>query len=205
MKLIIGLGNPGEKYDNTRHNIGFDVVSHLLQDFETVSQTTWATEKKFKSDIATFEWQPKSGDLEKVILAKPLTFMNNSGEAVRLVADFYKISPDDIWVIHDELDLPVGTLKIRNGGSGAGHHGIESIIQSLGTDKFWRFRLGIGVNRNHDEMGNHEVRNAADFVLDKFSHGEVGKVRELIKRTQKAITCALEESMTAAMNQYNTK
>ena len=107
--------------------------------------------------------------------------------------------------MYDELDLPVGTLKIRNGGSGAGHHGIESIMDALGTDKFWRFRLGIGVSRNHDEMGRQKIRDASEFVLEKFGQGEAGKIRELVKRTQKALLCALEEGLESAMNQYNTK
>jgi PTH1 family peptidyl-tRNA hydrolase len=205
MKLVVGLGNPGEKYENTRHNLGFDVVSHFLQSTKQAGKTTWSTEKKLKSDLASFEWEKKNGEKEKVLLIKPLTYMNNSGMAVRLIADYYKIDPESIWIVYDELDLPVGSLKIRQGGSGAGHHGIESIIESLGTDKFWRFRLGIGVSRNHEEMGHHTVKDASDFVLDTFSHEEAGKVRELVKRAQKALCCALDESLEAAMNQYNTK
>lgn len=205
MKLIVGLGNPGEKYENTRHNLGFDVVESFLQDFEPEKKTNWTTKKDFKSDIATIDWNQQDGEVERVILARPLTFMNHSGMAVQLITSYYKIEPSDLWVIHDELDLPVGSLKIRLGGSGAGHHGIESIIESIGTDKFWRFRMGIGVSHNHGEVAEHRGRDVSDFVLDRFEHGEVGKVRELIKRTQKALSCALEEGLDAAMNKYNTK
>jgi PTH1 family peptidyl-tRNA hydrolase len=205
MKLIVGLGNPGEKYENTRHNLGFDVLSHFLQDSTSVQHTNWSTQQKLKSEIAQLDGTSKIHTNEKIILAKPLTYMNNSGMAVRLIADYYKIDSSDIWVVYDELDLPVGSLKIRFGGSGAGHHGIESIIDALGTDKFWRFRLGIGVARNHKELGDHHVRDAADFVLDTFSSGEKGKVRELMKRAQKALCCALEEDLESAMNQYNSK
>lgn len=205
MKLIVGLGNPGEKYESTRHNLGFDVVTHFLQYFQAASQARWSEDKKLKSQIAQFDTVQQNGDQEKVILAKPLTYMNNSGMAVKLIVDYYKIDPSDIWIVYDELDLPVGSLKIRNGGSGAGHHGIESIIDALGTDKFWRFRLGIGVSHNHEEMAHHRVKDASDFVLETFSHEEAGKVRELIKRAQKALSCALEDGLDAAMNQYNSK
>ncbi len=204
MKLIVGLGNPGEKYENTRHNLGFDVVTHFVQDTHSETNTKWSSDKKLKSEIVSFDWNADNGT-EKIILAKPHTYMNNSGMAVRLVIDYYKISPNDTWIVYDELDLPVGSLKIRNGGSGAGHHGIESIMDALGTDKFWRFRLGIGVSRNHEELAHHHVKDASDFVLDKFSHEELGKVRELIKRTSKALKCALDTDLTSAMNQFNSK
>src|SRR5258705_3926521 len=151
MKLIVGLGNPGEKYTHTRHNFGFTVVDKFLKDFEPVSTTVWSVNEKLKSDIALLDWKPKVGKLERVILAKPLTYMNNSGLAVGLITAFYKIDPEDIWVVYDELDLPVGAMKIRFGGAAAGHHGVESIMEHLKTDKFWRFRLGIGVTRvRHD-------------------------------------------------------
>lgn len=200
MKLLIGLGNPGEKYKNTRHNLGFDVIDGFLQDFTPVEKTTWKEDKKLKSQLVQIDLKD-----EKVILTKPQTYMNNSGLAVRLIADYYKIAPEDIFVVYDELDLPVGSLKIRFGGSGAGHKGIESIIEQLGTDKFWRFRLGIGVSRNHEGMGNHKIHDASDFVLERFARGEIGKVRELMKRAQKALACALEEGLESAMNRYNTK
>lgn len=204
MKLIVGLGNPGEKYENTRHNLGFDVLNHFFKSV-TESGSSWSVDKKMKSDIATLEYTTKEKKAEKVILIKPRTFMNSSGVAVHLMADFYKVEPDDIWIVYDELDLPVGTLKIRNGGSGAGHRGVESILESLGTDKFWRFRLGIGVSHNHEGMGQRKVKDASEFVLERFSSGEAGKVRELIKRADKALTCALSEGLEAAMNQYNSK
>jgi peptidyl-tRNA hydrolase, PTH1 family len=117
MKLIVGLGNPGKEYEKTRHNLGFMAVERFLKDFEQVRDTAWENSTKFKSDIVQIEWQPKHGTLEKVILAKPKTFMNNSGLAVKLIVDFYKIPAKDIWVVHDEIDLPLGTLKIRFGGA----------------------------------------------------------------------------------------
>lgn len=205
MKLIVGLGNPGVKYEKTRHNLGFMVVERFLKDFETVEKTEWENSEKFKSDIARIEWQPRHGILEKVILAKPKTYMNNSGLAVHLISDFYKLEPEDVWTIHDDIDLPLGSMKIRLGGASAGHHGVESIMKHLGTDKFWRFRMGIGSRNEKLKMKNEKLRDVEDFVLGKFSGKERGKVRELIKRSAAAIEMALEEGLGVAMNRFNTK
>lgn len=202
MKLIVGLGNPGEKYEKTRHNLGFMIVEKFLKNFEPVKDTVWENVKKFKSDIAKIEWQPKHGALEQVILVKPKTFMNNSGMAVRLVADFYKIKLEDVWIINDDIDLPLGTLKIRFGGASAGHRGIDSVIESLGTDKFWRFRLGIGEKR---ELNDSRIKDVDGFVLGTFSGSEKGKLKELIKKATKAIEEGLENDLKSAMNRFNTK
>lgn len=205
MKLIVGLGNPGEKYLHTRHNLGFDTVDKFLRLKEPLKASNWESKPKLKADIAQIDVVSKeSGDL-RVLLAKPTTYMNLSGIAVSNLALFYKIDPADIIIVHDELDLPVGSMKIRFGGAAAGNHGVESIIEKLGTDKFWRMRLGIGVTKHHDEMAKHTVRNAEDFVLGTFSHDEAGKVRELVKKATKALAVCLEESMERAMNQFNTK
>lgn len=202
MKLIVGLGNPGEKYEKTRHNLGFMVVEKFFKDFEPVKNTIWEDSKKFKSDIVQIEWQPKHGSLEKVILVKPKTYMNNSGMAVRLISDFYKIKPEDTWIANDDIDLPLGTLKIRFGGASAGHRGIDSVMEHLGTDKFWRFRLGIGEKR---ELNDSRLKNVDDFVLGTFSAAEKGKVKELIKKASKAIEEGLENGLESAMNRFNTK
>lgn len=198
MKLIIGLGNPGEKYQNTRHNLGFMVAERFLKDFEPVMQTVWTNEPKFKSEIAKIEWQPKSGSLEKIILAKPKTYMNDSGVAVQLLTSYFSLLTSNVWVIHDDIDIPLGMMKIRLGGSAGGHKGVESIIQALGTDQFWRFRLGIGEQ-------NEKLRNVDKFVLGTFEEGEKGKERELIKKGSKAIQLALEKGLESAMNKFNTK
>lgn len=202
MKLIVGLGNPGEKYEKTRHNLGFMTVEKFLKDFETVKNTSWENSTKFKSDISQIEWQPKHGNLEKVILVKPKTYMNNSGLAVKIIADFYRISPDHIWIMHDDIDLPLGTMKIRFGGASAGHHGVESIIEHLGSDKFWRFRLGVGEKR---ELNDSRIKNVDDFVLGSFAGAEKGRLKDLIKRGVNAIETSLEDSLEAAMNRFNTK
>lgn len=213
MKLIVGLGNPGEKYEATRHNLGFMVVEKFLKDFEPLNKTSWSDEKKLKSDVTLFDWQPKTGKAERVILAKPKTFMNNSGMAVRLIVDFYKIQPEDVWIVYDELDLPVGSMKIRLGGAAAGHRGVESIMVSLGTDKFWRFRMGIGLPHGHKVDGDgvehvqsrRTVGNTEDYVLGTFGTQDRNKIREMIKYGSKAFEVALEKGMESAMNRFNTK
>jgi PTH1 family peptidyl-tRNA hydrolase len=203
MKLIVGLGNPGIRHEKTRHNLGFAIVDAFLKDFSSSTQNSWREEKKFQGEIAEINWQPKKGKAEKVILAKPLTYMNGSGVAVVLISKFYKISPEDIWVIHDEIDLPLGGMKIRFGGASAGHKGVESIIEHLGTDKFWRFRIGIG--QQHEKVHDRKVKAIDNYVLGEFSEGEKGKAREIIKKSVKAVQDALEEGLEKAMNRFNAK
>lgn len=205
MKLIVGLGNPGEKYISTRHNLGFMVVEHFLKDFQSAKNTLWENSSKFKSDIAQIEWQPQHGTLEKVILAKPQTYMNNSGLAISLISQYLNISISDIWVIHDDIDLPLGAMKIRFGGASAGHHGVESIMKHLHTDKFWRFRMGTGLKNQKLNIKNQKLRNVEDFVLSGFTGGEKGKVKHLIKRGVNAIETSLEYGLEKAMNRFNTK
>lgn len=205
MKLIVGLGNPGEKYEHTRHNLGFLVVEKFLKDVHSAQDTVWQHEKKFKADISRIALHTKYEGEVELLLVKPRTYMNNSGMAVSLLAGFYKIESSDIWIVNDELDLPLGSMKIRFGGAAAGHRGVESVMESLGTDKFWRFRLGIGESRNHAEIAKHKVTDVDEFVLGKFSHAEAGKERELIKRGAKAIATALDVGLEKAMNQFNTK
>ena len=120
MKLIVGLGNPGKKYRNTRHNIGFMVLDGLLGKLTPVGETVWQQSKKFNSLIAK---------IDDIILVKPQTFMNASGIAVAKIASYYHIEPVEIWVVHDEVDLPLGKIRIRKGGGTAGHRGLESIIE----------------------------------------------------------------------------
>ncbi len=199
MKLIIGLGNPGEQYEKTRHNIGFMVVEQFLKDLESVKHSTWSDSKKFKSDIAELEWVPERGDSEKIVLVKPKTYMNNSGMAIKLLINFYKVQLNDVWIIHDDVDLPLGTLRIRFGGGSAGHRGLESILELFPTGDFWRFRCGIG--RPEGVVGE----GVQDFVVAPFSHQEKSRVREVVHHTAKALETALEEGMDSAMNHYNTR
>ncbi len=215
MKLIVGLGNPGEQYEQTRHNLGFLVLDRFLKDITPVKESIWELSTKMKSKIFLIEWQPKKGSSEKVLLAKPNTFMNNSGKAVQLLADFYKIESQDIWVVHDDLDLPLGKLKIRFGGAGAGHHGIENIMTCIGTDKFWRFRLGIGnprhtINRSDAEneekmISRRHLGSTTDFVLGVLEGKEWSSARKLVKDTVESLEVALENGLESAMNRFNTK
>lgn len=159
MRLIVGLGNPGKEYTDTRHNLGWMVIDALGQKLEVGD---WRAERSYESDIAEY----RSASDERWMLAKPTTFMNNSGRAVANLARFYKVAPADILVVHDELDLPLGTLRLRLGGSAAGHHGIESIAYQLGSDAFWRLRCGIS---SKTETRPNET---SDFVLGRFSADE---------------------------------
>ena len=139
--------------------------------------------------------------------------MNNSGMAVRLISDFYKINSSDVWILHDDIDLPLGSMKIRFGGASAGHHGVESVMEHLGTDRFWRFRLGIGEQKSPLRQGsegqakikNQKLRNVEDFVLSDFTGSEKGKLKNLVKRGVNAVETSLENGMDAAMNRFNTK
>lgn len=193
MYLIVGLGNPGDKFINTRHNLGFEGVDLLRRKLELPEFTK---EDKFKSEIT------KNSE---VILAKPHTFMNRSGMAVAPIANFFKIKPEEIIVIHDELDLPLGHIKIRVGGSDAGHHGIESITTLLGSEKFIRVRLGIG--NWHAISGEHKHASfkAEKFVTEEFLTSEKSKVKAMIKRAVKAVEAILEHGVEKAQNQYNDK
>lgn len=196
MKLIVGLGNPGEKYKKTRHNMGFMVVEKLASIIEC-SGPSWKYEEKFKSEILK---------VDDLILAKPRTFMNNSGMAVSLLTSYFKLSTFDLWVVHDDIDLPLGSIRIRLGGSFGGHRGVESVIEKLGTDKFWRFRLGINSHlslMDHELHKKERIKNVEDYVLGEFPKEEAGKVKDLTERGAKAIEKGLKEGLESAMNKYN--
>lgn len=208
MRLIVGLGNPGGEYKDTRHNIGFMVVDKLAKELGS-GGIVWQEEEKFKSTVAKF------GD---VLLVKPVIFMNNSGIAVSSVMRFYKCEPSDVWVVHDDIDLPLGKIRIRSGGGSAGHNGIESIIKELGTDQFTRFRLGIGrgklfgKGREEGEGGEKRERSqdkrlyhrsVVSFVLSHFSQGEAGALKHLIKNGTEAVEIALDKGIEKAMNRFN--
>lgn len=161
MKLIIGLGNPETRYDNTRHNIGFRLISN----YAIKKEVEFKRKDKFRAEIAEIPGH------KKVILAKPTTYYNLSGEAALLITEYYKIAPEDVLVIHDELDLPLGTIRTRQGGSDAGNNGIKSVNQRCG-DGTGRLRVGI----TSDEKGAIED---ADFVLSKFSDVEHKKLSRI--------------------------
>jgi PTH1 family peptidyl-tRNA hydrolase len=194
MILIIGLGNPGEKYEKTRHNLGFVVLDGLLQDLTKVEKTTWKMDKKFNSLMAR---------INDLILVKPQTMMNASGFSVSKLASFYKIKPENIWIVHDDVDLPLGKIKIRMGGGTAGHHGVESVIDKLGTDQFVRFRLGIGHPQKKGKLEIRGERAVDDYVLKEFDVNEASEVKKMIKKAIQAIKIALDKGLEKAMNRFN--
>ncbi len=192
MILIVGLGNPGQKYQNNRHNIGFI----LLDAFAYKYQSQFEYQKKFNADIAEINDQNLYS--ENIILAKPQTFMNNSGEAVQKLAQFYKILPQNIWLIYDELDLEIGHLKIKKNGSGGTHNGLKSIVTHIGKD-FPRFKVGI----ESRGLTASQLQDTASFVLSDFFEKEKDIIAESLDKTIKAIETALKEGIDQAMNKFN--
>lgn len=199
MKLIVGLGNPGEKYQDTRHNVGFMVVDRYIKDSLplSLSSKAWKLSEKFKAKICR---------INNNLIIKPQTFMNLAGLAVAKIANFYKIEPVNIWVIHDDIDLPLGKIRLRMGGASAGHHGIDSIIEHLGMADFVRIRLGIGrgkldVHKSSDvNLGKRAIEK---FVISPFEAGEKSTARRMVKKCSEAIGYTLEQGLEKAKNKYN--
>lgn len=157
MKLIIGLGNPGREYGGTRHNVGFEILNRFMIYDLRFKNVNFESNRKFEVEFAR---------AEDLILAKPMTFMNNSGRAVKKLVDFYKVSLSDLWIVHDDLDIPLGEYKIQMGVGPKIHNGVVSVEESLGTNDFWRVRIGVD---NRD--GSREIRGE-DYVLGKFKEDE---------------------------------
>lgn len=166
MKLIVGLGNPGKKYENTRHNVGFLVLDKIISNIQY--QISKINKKEINAEIYS-----TAINEQKIILAKPLTFMNESGLAVQALVNFYKINLSDIIVVHDDKDLPLGDVRVQTDRGPAGHNGIISIIEKLGTKNFTRVRMGVA-----GEM--LEKMDTADFVLEKFTPSEKETLNKMI-------------------------
>jgi PTH1 family peptidyl-tRNA hydrolase len=184
MRLMVGLGNPGPEYAKTRHNVGFQVADELAR--------RWGLEfrrGKWKSLVAA-----GSAHGQSVVLLKPQTFMNDSGQAVGGAAQFYKAEPADVLVVYDDIDLPLGKLRLREQGSHGGHNGVRSIIQHLHSMAFPRLKVGVGRPARGDP---------ADHVLTGFRKHELPIVEELIPRAADAVETALRDGVIAAMNQFN--
>ena len=186
-ELIVGLGNPEAKYDKTRHNIGFAAVDQLAK----IWQMPLKENKRFQGFFA--EGVASGG--HKVRLLKPLTYMNRSGQSVRAVTDWYKVSPQSVLVIYDDMDLPVGRLRMRLSGSAGGHNGMKSIIAHLGSKDFPRLRIGIGKSDGKKETIGH--------VLGKFSPDESKTIEEILYVSVKAIELSLKEGVEKSMSRYN--
>ena len=187
MRIIIGLGNPTREYQATRHNIGFDTITRLSDEYNIPLD--------FKKHKAICGRGYLGG--EKVIPAQPQTYMNLSGESVRELVDFYKVTNEDIIVIYDDVALDVGQLRIRPKGSAGGHNGIKSIIAHLGTQEFPRIRIGVGEKPKNWDL--------ADYVLGRFADEEQPVIREALGRAAQACECIITDGIEEAMNRYNRK
>ena len=188
MKMIVGLGNPGKEYEHTRHNVGFDVMSVLAEKLD-VKASSWKAEHRAHTARAMI-------GTEKVLLVKPQTFMNLSGEAVRELNDYYKLGgARDVIVISDDVALPVGSLRIRVKGSAGGHNGLKNIIQHLGSEDFIRVRVGVG-GPSEDMVGH---------VLGHFGKEDAAVMKESCKKAADAIECIITDGADIAMSRYNSK
>jgi PTH1 family peptidyl-tRNA hydrolase len=185
MKLIVGLGNPGARYAETRHNVGWRVAEELARRAEA---GPW--KEKFEARVT----EARRGG-EKVVVAQPLTYMNRSGIAVRQLMDFWKVGSEDLLVVMDDLALELGRIRLRSEGSDGGHNGLESVIAHLGSEAFARLRVGIGPGPAAEEQ--------ADFVLAPFAEAEQPVIAEAITRAADAAECWATEGLEAAMNRFN--
>lgn len=187
MKVIVGLGNPDRKYHGTRHNIGFQAIDYLAD--------------KYRITVDTKKHRGLTGkgfvEGQKVILVKPQTYMNLSGECLRQIMDFYKLEPEDFIVIYDDINLDVGQLRIRKKGSAGGHNGIKSIISHLGSQDFPRIRIGVGEKPKEYDL--------VDYVLGHFSKEELKIYDEIMPNVAGAVELMVWDDIDQAMNQYNKK
>ena len=184
--LLVGLGNPGDQYENTRHNVGFMVIDELA---DRANVPVQKLKYRALTNTATLGGQ-------KVLLMKPITYMNLSGEAVRQAVDIYKVPADHVLVISDDTALAVGRLRIRKGGSAGGHNGLKNIIQQLGTDQFPRVRLGVGEKPHPDY-------DLADWVLGRFQGEDKKAIDAAVKKAADAIECILSQGLDKGMNRFN--
>ena len=184
--LLVCLGNPGKQYEGTRHNIGFMAADELAR--REGIKINRLRDRSLTGDL-------RLGD-QRVLVLKPQTFMNLSGEAVKLAGGFYKIPPDHVLVISDDVSLPLGKLRIRAGGSAGGHNGLKNIIAHLGTDQFPRVKVGVGAPAHPD----HEM---VDWVIGNFSSAERKVVEDAVSRAVDAALCVMERGVTEAQNRYN--
>jgi len=193
-QLIVGLGNPGTKYDRTRHNIGFEAIDTLSKHW----RINLSEQRKFQGIFG--EGIGLHGD--KVRLLKPLTYMNLSGQSIRAVLDWYKISPEAVLVIYDDMDLPVGKMRLRQSGSAGGHNGMKSTIAHLGTQNFPRLRIGIGSPKDQVASSNGEV---VSHVLGRFSAPESKVMAEVLQLVVDTIELSLKQGVPKAMSLYNNR
>jgi len=188
MILLVGLGNPGEKYEKTRHNIGFRIIDAFA---EKNNFPAFKFAQKFNTFTAEENFAAK-----KILLAKPQTFMNNSGKAIQKIISFNKLPIPNLWVINDDIDLPIGKIKISKESGSAGHKGVESIISNLSSQSFIRFRIGV-------QPAKGKPKRVEGFVIKNFSKDEEKIIPEIIGKAVSAIETALTDGLEKAMNLYN--
>lgn len=193
MRLIIGLGNPGKLYEQSRHNVGFMCLNYF------------AKQHGIKFDKKEGKARTGHGIItgEHIVLARPQTYMNNSGDSVKALLNRFKLGLDDLLVLHDDLDLPPGTIRIRRNSGSGGHRGIDSIISCLGSRDFTRVRVGIGRPEEEEPADLFSEDEVIKYVLSGFPPEEKTIIDETIPRVSEAILCLLNEGITAAMNRYN--
>ena len=190
-QLVVGLGNPEPKYDQTRHNIGFAAIDALARSWQIPMSENRKFQGIFGEGRAT---------TNKIRLLKPLTYMNRSGQAIRAVTDWYKLPPESVLVIYDDMDLPLGKIRIRLSGSAGGHNGMKSAIAHLGTQNFPRLRIGIG---KPQDASTSDEPNAISHVLGKFSATETQLMSEVLQFVIEAVELSLKQGVEKAMNRYN--
>lgn len=193
MKLIVGLGNPGREYADSIHNLGFKCVGHFAR-----KHNIKFDKKKGKARIGT----GKVGEID-VVVAKPQTYMNRSGESVSRLVKLFNINPDNLLVIYDDMDLPLGKIRIREGGSSAGHKGMNSIIQELGRQDFPRLRAGIGHPGDSEDGAEVTGEDVISYLLNNLPSEEKTVINNLLPLVSEAILCIITDGITAAMNKYN--
>jgi peptidyl-tRNA hydrolase, PTH1 family len=193
MKLVVGLGNPGFLYTHNRHNVGFMAVSRVAKDLNIVFDRKQGHARTGMGTLGS----------KKVLVARPQTFMNASGESVSALAKRWDMKPADIIVIHDDLDLPLGKLRLRLGGGPGGHNGLKSIIARLGTQDFHRVRIGIGRPEVDQDNGDDKESMVIDYVLSNFAREEEKVIEAVLPRVSEAVEAIIREGIVEAMNRFN--
>lgn len=203
ISLIVGLGNPGTEYERTRHNIGFMAVDALAKDWSI----SLGKEKRFYGIFGEARLSSSLAHNGKIRLLKPTTYMNLSGQAVRACADWFKCSPENILVIYDDMDLPLGKLRLRPAGSAGGHNGMKSIISHLGTQNFPRLRLGIGRggNKENQAIATKANQNVTNHVLGGFTATENKVLPEVLDLGNSTVTSILRDGLEKTMSLYNSR
>ena len=194
MRLIVGLGNPGKRYEKTRHNLGFMCINHLARDFNIRMNKNQGKARTGKGIIAGSD----------VLLARPQTYMNLSGESVKLLLNKTRTGPEELIVIHDDLDLPVGKIRIRFGGGSGGHKGINSIFQETGSRDFCRVRIGISRPPRFINRIEIQEDDMIDYVLSTFNPDEKKIIERTIPLANEAVVSLITDGLTATMNKYNS-